>query len=163
MLKSGNIPVVGSPPHPNCIINIAEFLERPKCYAQLVVEGALLENPQELMKIEKGVMSVFVIEKCRLTISHFTKGTMVISLYSVGVKPERIAKGTGFFMWDIFVPTPEDCVKTTSREVITKDLILRTDYEGRRRTSSNIGDPSYQRASCCIPFAVWRYIRCLLR
>lgn len=48
MLKSGNFPVVGSPAHPKCIINIAEFLERPKRYAQLV-EGALFEDPQELM------------------------------------------------------------------------------------------------------------------
>lgn len=33
-----------------------------------------------------------------------------------------IKKGTSFFMWDILLPTPEVCIKASSRGRTTKDL-----------------------------------------
>lgn len=108
-----------APPHLNCIISIAEFLERVKDYAPLVNE-----DPQELKKGDKRIMSVFVADKHSCKIYCVTKGTVVKSLKSLGVKPQRIIKGKGFFIWDILLPTPEDSIKAASWELITKDLII---------------------------------------
>lgn len=59
--------------------------------------------------------------------------TVIQSLMYLGVKPQRVIKGS-FFMWDILPPTAEDCVKVTSHELITKDLILQTEYQSQHRT-----------------------------
>lgn len=37
-------------------------------------------------------------------------------------------------MWDILLATSEDCVEVASHKLITKDLILWTEYEGWHRT-----------------------------
>lgn len=37
-------------------------------------------------------------------------------------------------MWDILITPSGDCVKATSRELISEDLILQMEYEGRRWT-----------------------------
>lgn len=58
---------------PSCIINVAEFLERAKSYTHLVVEGGLLEDTQEIRKIEKRIVSVFVVDKCAHKICRSTK------------------------------------------------------------------------------------------
>ena len=109
-------------------------MERAESYAHLVVEGGLLEDAQELKKIDKRIVSVFVVDKRTRKICRSTKDTVVKSLMSLGVKPQRIVKGKGFFSWDILLPTPEDCLDMTRRDLITKDHIFRTEYEGRRRT-----------------------------
>lgn len=36
-------------------------------------------------------------------------------------------------MCDVLLPTTEVCMEVASRELITKDLIIRTEYEGQRR------------------------------
>lgn len=38
----------------------------------------------------------------------------------------------------MLLQTPKDYLGATSRDLITKDLILRTNYEGRRRTSITV-------------------------
>lgn len=43
-------------------------------------------------------------------------------------------KGLGYFMWDLLLPTPEDSVDATSRDLITKYYITRTEYRRRPRT-----------------------------
>lgn len=64
-------------------------------------------------------------------ICHTTKYTLVKSLR---VKPQRIVKGTGYFMWDIMLPTHKECIKVSCQDLIKKELILRTEYEGWRKT-----------------------------
>ncbi len=131
--KAGESPSCWSSP-PKCIINLAEFLERAKSYAHLVVDGGLLEDPQELKKIDKRIVSVFVVDKRTRKICRSTKNTVLKALESFGFKPLRIVKGAKFFMWDVLLPTSEDCVAAASRELINKEIILRTEYEGRRKT-----------------------------
>lgn len=36
-------------------------------------------------------------------------------------------------MWHLLLPAPADCEDTSGRDLITNDVIFRTDYEGRRR------------------------------
>lgn len=62
------------------------------------------------------------------------------------------------------LPTPEDCIKATTRDRITKDLILQTKYEGRRRTCSSIQGPSscYRGTHGGFLVAVWRDTGCFL-
>lgn len=62
------------------------------------------------------------------------KNTVIKSLESLGFKPLRIVKGHKFFMWDLLLPTVEDCVAASNRDLISKELIIRTEYEGHRRT-----------------------------
>lgn len=59
------------------------------------------EYPKELKKIEKIIVSVFVVDKSMRKICRSMKDTVVKTLHSQGFKPLRIVKGSGFFMWDI--------------------------------------------------------------
>lgn len=52
------------------------------------------------------------------------------------IKSQRIVKGSVLFMWYILLPTPEVYVKVATWELITKDLIVRIDYEGWSRVSN---------------------------
>lgn len=45
---------------------------------------------------------------------------MIQSLMSLGVKPQRVIKGSGLFMWNVPLPTTEDCLEMARRELITK-------------------------------------------
>lgn len=53
----------------------------------------------------------------------------------VGVK-RQILKGKSYFMWDILLLMPTNCEDASCRDLITKDLILRTEYLGRCNLSS---------------------------
>lgn len=103
-----------SPPY--FIINIAEFLEHDKTCDLIVVEGDLLEERLEINKIEKRTGSIFVVENARAKFFAPQK-TLVKSLNNVRH----------------VLPTPEDCVKASSRGLIIEDLILRAEYKGRCR------------------------------
>lgn len=41
-------------------------------------------------------------------------------------------------MSDVLLPTAEVCIEVASRELITKDLIIRTEYEGQRRPTVTV-------------------------
>lgn len=58
---------------PKCIIVIAEFLDRAKSYAHLVIEGGILVDSKELKKIEKRIVLVFVVDKPTRKICRSTK------------------------------------------------------------------------------------------
>lgn len=53
------------------------------------------------------------------------------NLKSMGVFPQQIIKGSEFFMWDIVLSISEEYMAVVGRELITNDLILRTEY-GRK-------------------------------
>lgn len=67
-----------------------------------------------------------------------TKGTVMKPLNSLGFKPQQFIKGLVYFMWDILLPMPEDCVDVTSHDLITKDYIICTEYRGRLRTKVTV-------------------------
>lgn len=115
------------------IINIAEFFQRVKGYTHLIKEDGFLVDLRELKKVERRIVSVFVVDKRLCKICRLMKDN-IKSLTSLVVKPQRIIKGTGYFTWNILLHTPEDCVGITSHDFITKDLILRREYEGRQST-----------------------------
>lgn len=48
------------------------------------------------------------------------------------MKPHRAIKDKVYLLWVILLPTPTDCEAMSSRNLISKDLILRTEREGRR-------------------------------
>lgn len=71
--ETGESPCCWKPPYPemhnqNCF----EFLERAKSFTHLVVEGGLLEDPQELKKFERRIESAFVVNKHTRKICHTT-------------------------------------------------------------------------------------------
>lgn len=80
------------------------------------------------------MVSLFVMDKRICRICRFTKDTVIKSLMFFGVKPHSVTKGTVFFMCGVLMPTAEACLEMAMRVLITKDLVLRTDYEGRRWT-----------------------------
>lgn len=47
----------------------------------------------------------------------------------------QIVCGVGAFMWDMLLPTTEDAIKMVNMDLITKDLILWTEYRGMKKTS----------------------------
>lgn len=57
---------------------------------------------------------------------------MSSSLTSLGILPQQIVWGVGEFMWDV---QPHAYISIINRELITKDLILRMEYRGMRKTS----------------------------
>lgn len=77
-------------------------------------------------------MSVLMVDKHMHKICCSMKDTVE----SLDVDLQRIIKGLGFFMWTKLLPMPEDCVKVAG--LITKDLILRTKYDGRCRTEVGV-------------------------
>lgn len=92
---------------PKCVINITESLEWSKSYAYLIKEGGILEDPQEIKKVEKKIVSVFMVNKHMCKIFHSTKNIVVKSLESLGVKPQRIIKGLGFPCGTYCYPCPK--------------------------------------------------------
>lgn len=101
---------------------------RAKILEHLVKEG-LLEDIQELKIFEKRMVSVFVFDKRKRKICRSTK--VIQSLVFLGVKTHRVIKDTAFFMWNLLLPTAEDCLEMGERELIKE-------HEGQRRTWSSI-------------------------
>lgn len=73
---------------------------------------SLLGETQEVEKIEKPIMSIFMVNK------HVVK-----TLMSLGVLPQQIIKGVSIFMWNILLATPEKCKTIINQDLITKELI----------------------------------------
>lgn len=62
----------------------------------------------------------------------------MITLNSLGVKHQHIIKGSRFFIWVIL------CVDMMPRDLIMKVYIIRTEYQGRRRTKVGVYEvPDY--------------------
>lgn len=67
-------------------------------------------------------MLVFVVDKHTCKIYYSIEGTVIKSLASLGVKHQQIIKGKGYFMWNILLPTLEESISFTKKELITKKL-----------------------------------------
>lgn len=84
------------------------ILERAESYEQHIKEDGLLEYPQELQKFGKKNVSVFKVEKRTNKICRFTKDTVIGTLMSLGIKPQRAIKGTVFFSCETYCyPQPK--------------------------------------------------------
>lgn len=81
----------------------------------------------KLQKFEKKM-----VDKRTRKIWRTTKNVVILSLTFLGVTLQRFIKYNGFFMWDELLPTAEKCLEEVRRELITKDLIIRVEYEDRR-------------------------------
>lgn len=110
-------------------------------------------------------MSVFVEDRRLHKICLSTKYTVEKSLEFLGIYPEQIIKGSGFFVWDILLLSREECMAVVDRELITKGLILRTKYRGRRRTRVTIFEvPLHIKGvSSPVSLTVWENSGSLLR
>lgn len=108
---------------PKYIMNIAEVLERARGYRYLIKNDGLVTDPKQLQNFETRIVSDFVVDKCSRKISRTEKDTIVKRLPSLGVMPKRIIMVKGFFMWNILLPSPEDC--------LTRGVIIRTKHQCR--------------------------------
>lgn len=54
--------------------------------------------------------------------------TLVKALTFLSILPQHIIKGVGLFLWGVLLPTTEDHMSVVNLELITKDLILWTEY-----------------------------------
>lgn len=79
-------------------------------------------------------MSIFVVDKHSQKICRYTKDTVMTTPMSLVLNTKALTS-SGIFMWDVLLPTAEDCLDMAKKELITKNLILRTEYEGQRMTS----------------------------
>lgn len=70
---------------------------------------------------------MFVVDKHLCKICCAIKDTVAKSLEFL------VVKGSGFFMWDILLSMLKDCMKAVNHNLITKDIILRTEYNKRHR------------------------------
>lgn len=73
-------------------------------------------------------MSVFVIDKHTRKICCSTNDPVVKALTSMGILSQQIIKSAGIFVWYMLLFMPEDCMSVVNKELITKNLILRTEY-----------------------------------
>lgn len=80
-------------------------------------------------------VSVFVVEMLTHKIYHSTKDTVIEWLMSPETNPQRVIKGNRFFMWNVLLPIAEDYSEVAIYELIVKELIIRTTYEGWRLTT----------------------------
>lgn len=94
-----------------------------------------LVDLQELQKVEKEIVPVFVVDKYSSKICAPQK--TIKSLTSLGIELQRVARGTGYFMWNVLLP-PADWEDISSRDLIKKDLILITEYTDRHRTKVSV-------------------------
>lgn len=102
-----------------------------------IQDDGLLVYPEMLLKLDKNrFVSVFVVDTLTRKMCCSSKDTVVKSLTSLGVKSQRSIKGKGYFMWDVLLPTSSNCEDASSRDLITKDNIIRTEYEDRRMSKS---------------------------
>lgn len=83
-------------------------------------------DDQKLQKFDKRTVPVFVVDKRLGKICRSTNNTVEKSLESLGVVPEKIIKGSGFIIWDILLPSPEECMAIVGRELTMQDLIERS-------------------------------------
>lgn len=78
-------PFAGIPP--KCVINILEVLERAKHCTHLVKEGGFLEDTETLKKIDKIIVSVFMVDKRSCKICYSTKSSCKIITLSRDPSP----------------------------------------------------------------------------
>lgn len=90
-----------------CINNMMEFLERDKVYEHLIKDVILLDTV-ELQRVEKIIVSVFVVDKRLHKLFLPTKDTVIKPLTSRQIKPQWIIKGKRYFMWIILLSTLAD-------------------------------------------------------
>lgn len=62
-------------------------------------------------------------------ICHFLKDSDTVTDVSGG-QTTKSYKNNGYFLWDVLLTIVQDCIKVARRELITKELILKTEYEG---------------------------------
>lgn len=69
-------------------------------------------------------MSVFVVDTGSRKNCVSTNYTVIKLLDSLRVKPVMIVKCSSYFMEDVLLPMREETQEITSRDLITKDLII---------------------------------------
>lgn len=95
------------------------------------------KDVSEIKTSDNSSMSVFVVEKHLHKICHSTK-TLIKSLMYLVVKLQRVKRSKGYSMWDVLLSPAANCEDALSLDLITKDFILRTEYEDRWRNHVSI-------------------------
>ena len=120
-----------SPPTINS--DVEDFVKRCREYAHLVTDNGLLLDLPKLRSIEQRMVSVFATDIKLKRIVRANKDIVLKSMTGLGVRVESITKGSGY-LWDLLLPSPEDCVALLRRDLITKDLSFKVEYMGKRKT-----------------------------
>lgn len=79
-----------------------------------------------------------MVDKHTRKICCSTNDPVVKALTFMGILSQQIIKSSGIFVWYILLFIPEDCMTVVNKELITKNLILRTEYKGMRKTSIGV-------------------------
>lgn len=77
-----------------------------------------------------------MVDKRSYEICYSKKDTVI-----KGLKPQWVIKSNGYFLWEVLLPVPVDCEAASSWYYLTKNPILWTVYDGRRRTCTSIWGP----------------------
>lgn len=88
----------------------------------ILLQNTFLTEHDELQKIEKTIVSVFVVDNHSFKSCGFTNVTVIKLSTSLKFKPQRVIKSKGFFVWEILLPTPADCESVSTRDLLTKYL-----------------------------------------
>lgn len=96
-----------------CIINVEDFCGQLREYVHIVRSDKLLLELNALKAVENRMVSIFIVEKKLNRMIKSWKDYNIKVLTDIGVQVRNIMKGKDFPMWDILLPTPEDCVALT--------------------------------------------------
>ena len=120
-------------PPPTLNTDVEDFVKRCRKYAHLVTDNGLLLDLPKLQSIEQRMVSVFATDIKLKRIVRANKDLVLKSMTSLGVRVESITKGSGY-LWDLLLPTPDDCLSLLRRDLVTKDHSFRVEYMGKRKT-----------------------------
>lgn len=120
-----------TPLHSNS--ELMEFLERAKNHANLIKKGGLYLDPTYEEAFAKRTVSVFEVDRRTRKVCRSTKDNVMKAVKSMGYT--QVVRGIGAFMWDVLLPNTEEAMKMVNSDLLTKDLILRTEYRGMRKNS----------------------------
>lgn len=97
---------------------MGEFIIEANKHVHLVTRDSIILNLPELTAVEDRILTVFVVDKSLNKIGKSEK---------LGVNIQQIVKGKDFPMWEILLPTPEDCIAL--RDLQNKKNIIRVEYQ----------------------------------
>ena len=129
---------------PSVNIDVSGFVSRCLENRHLITETGIKIDLPKLKEIETKMMSILLVDRKQKRVVRSNKDVVIKSLASLGVNVEQIVKGDGFALWDILLPSAEDCLNLLKRDLHTRDYTLRVEYLGRRRTRVAVYEvPSY--------------------
>ena len=114
--KDGNENIWKAPP--KIQVDVVDLLQRARAISSQVQEHGLMFNWEEVrLDQKKRTVSVFVLDKRSRKIIKPIKDMVLRHLSSLGVMVHAIIAGSSYAFWDILLPTEEEAVALTRKNV----------------------------------------------